>query len=987
MYNVTQDFLNYIKQNSRQFKATLTIRDITFIDDDIISIDLDENVNPDETFMLGSVGSTKLEVTLMNVPGTLILDGADVTAVISLYTGSTFEDVPMGVFWVDEIDKNKGITKLTCYDNMIKLEKAYFSDLTYPASINAVAQEICTKAGVELVAALPGTQINKMDGYTLREAIGFIASFLGGFARFNRDGKLEIVSYTDSGFAIGVDNYFPPLTMNEKPFAIGKLTCKAGDATLTSGSSGNEIQFENPIMTQAQLDSILSTLSTLSYMPCSLDWQGNQALQAGDKITIVDENNNTYSTLLMQNKLSYSGGMKASASAVGKTDNGQEFSSSGSMKNAVDRLVTEQANIKVLLADKADINYMEANYAHINNGVIDNASINVEKVNNLYGNYAHLNNGIIDNATIDVGKVNNLSINYAHITNGIIDNALVGTEQIANGSITDAKIVELTADKITAGTLSVERLVIVGTTQSIVYKVNEANGTAQLSLTTIDGGALSQRSITADRIVSKAITADEIASRTITSNEMKTGTITATEMKTGTITAESGIIGSLDASKITTGYLSADRIQGGTLSLGVTTGSGSLKVYCSNGTITASSTGLNLESTSTTWEGVKLHQATYTGSGGDVDVYSGLSAKALSIQAISSAVTTGIEMGVYYPSEGPEEFAPYIKAYNTDYPIYVDTSSLNILGDVNFNNHALISNNSGSDNIDHIWHDDSTNTWHFCSDVSYHHQGNSKLACAYVVGAYGTMMQSTDEWLRINPNTEHSSGAYFAGSIVRTDGELQVGSSGQYFKANSSGVTIGGSLTVNSSHQLAVPTSTYPKIYGDGTSLTLSHTNNSTTYGVIIKADSFYARSDNQLNLGNSSNRWKQLYATTTTISTSDRNLKTDIQLLDEQKATDFIMALKPSSFKLIDGDSGRTHDGFISQEVEEALTSLGMTSMDFAGFIKSPKEKTNADGTTSIIEGEYIYGLRYSEFIAPMVKVIQELKKKIDILEQQLRA
>ena len=57
--------------------------------------------------------------------------------------------------------------------------------------------------------------------------------------------------------------------------------------------------------------------------------------------------------------------------------------------------------------------------------------------------------------------------------------------------------------------------------------------------------------------------------------------------------------------------------------------------------------------------------------------------------------------------------------------------------DVYFNNNALISidgdgwnsDRSGT-NIDHIWHDDSTNTWHFCSDASYKSTGNS-------VGQYG----------------------------------------------------------------------------------------------------------------------------------------------------------------------------------------------------------------------------------------------------------
>ena len=98
-------------------------------------------------------------------------------------------------------------------------------------------------------------------------------------------------------------------------------------------------------------------------------------------------------------------------------------------------------------------------------------------------------------------------------------------------------------------------------------------------------------------------------------------------------------------------------------------------------------------------------------------------------------------------------------------------------------------------------------------------------------------------------------------------------------------------------------------------------------------------------------------------------------------------------------GTSGRTHWGMISQDIEEMFEEIGMTSLDFAGFIKSPKmtEEVSNEETgkiieeSKIIEGEYNYSLRYDEFIAPIIKVIQtqheeidELKQRINFLEQQ---
>ena len=149
------------------------------------------------------------------------------------------------------------------------------------------------------------------------------------------------------------------------------------------------------------------------------------------------------------------------------------------------------------------------------------------------------------------------------------------------------------------------------------------------------------------------------------------------------------------------------------------------------------------------------------------------------------------------------------------------------------------------------------------------------------------------------------------------------------------------------------------------------------------------------LKLGTGSFKWNQIYSSSATINTSDRRKKKDIQPLDEN-ARIFVMKLNPVSYKLKDGETGRTHYGMIAQDIEDELTELGMTAMDFAGFCKDEvyeNVKTTKEGFTEVKTikkpGEYIYGLRYEEFIAPLIKTVQlqqqeieELKHRIDILE-----
>lgn len=156
------------------------------------------------------------------------------------------------------------------------------------------------------------------------------------------------------------------------------------------------------------------------------------------------------------------------------------------------------------------------------------------------------------------------------------------------------------------------------------------------------------------------------------------------------------------------------------------------------------------------------------------------------------------------------------------------------------------------------------------------------------------------------------------------------------------------------------------------------------------------------LQLGTANHKWGSLYAKNGAIQTSDRTLKKDIREIDD-KYIDFFMHLMPVSFKFNDGI--RTHIGFVSQDVEAAMTAAGLTDLDFAGFCKDKKtcrvQKTrqvkaiNEDGEETletvvyfedeVIPDEYIYSLRYDEFIALNTMMIQKLMSRVAALEAKI--
>lgn len=98
----------------------------------------------------------------------------------------------------------------------------------------------------------------------------------------------------------------------------------------------------------------------------------------------------------------------------------------------------------------------------------------------------------------------------------------------------------------------------------------------------------------------------------------------------------------------------------------------------------------------------------------------------------------------------------------------------------------------------------------------------------------------------------------------------------------------------------------------------------------------------------------------------SDRRLKTNINEIDEQYANNLIDGLKPSTYTMIDGK--RTHSGFIADEVKRTAEKVLGTAENFAAY-----------ATVKIDEDKQEYAaLRYEEFIAPLTKYCQCLKRDL---------
>lgn len=185
---------------------------------------------------------------------------------------------------------------------------------------------------------------------------------------------------------------------------------------------------------------------------------------------------------------------------------------------------------------------------------------------------------------------------------------------------------------------------------------------------------------------------------------------------------------------------------------------------------------------------------------------------------------------------------------------------------------------------------------------------------------------------------------------------------------------------------------------------TISNTNDKiclegSSVGTLLSGDESALRPlskcANSLTLGTASNKFGQIYSSNSTISSSDRNLKKDIASLDE-KYLQFFLLLQPVSYLFKDGTSGRTHIGFISQDVEEAMAKCGISDLEFAGFCKDIKKKYELNDNGEEIESDdldengniqYIYSLRYEEFIGLITLAVQKLWNKMEELKNEINS
>ena len=472
----------------------------------------------------------------------------DKTIVVSVgaeVDGAT-QYVPLGTFAVTDCKQAEGTTTITAYDAAYyALGGTYTPSVSSGATVAAVLSDVATQCGLTLAtlpaAASTANVVGDLTGKTCRDMVGYLAALVGCNALIDRDGKLALRWFADSGQSYSPSDYYNAGLSIDGTSTLACIRAEVETTTTdadgntsvttnayTAGGTGVGITIQNPYMTQAILDTVWASIGGLEYTVGSCDIFHGLLIEPGDLVTITDKTGVAHTLAVMTLELSIDGGCRAKiqATADSATDTGANVS--GSMTKQITKIAKDVMEFYAIVAQKAKVTDLEATNAEIGSlktekaNVADldaaTAEINTLKTNkasvaDLTATNVEVSNLKTDKADVDLLNVVKATIEDLLVRGGIITDSLSGVEINASKFLTGVTII---GDVVKAGTLQADRIILTGE-NGLIYELNVNAGNLTASQLTqeqykqaLDGSVLVASSITTDKLAVNAVKAKNI---------------------------------------------------------------------------------------------------------------------------------------------------------------------------------------------------------------------------------------------------------------------------------------------------------------------------------------------------------------------------------------------------------------------------------------------------------------------------------------------
>lgn len=286
MYNnVSQEYKVKITDLSREFRARVSFSTTeAIVSEEIKSMQFNTGSCGAETFSIGNVFVSYVTITVLRTD--LQIAGQEFTPELGLVLDNTVEYIPMGIYEASPsgIVKTKDRIQITASDRIgTRCSGLYVPAVTFPATIQAVINDISSQAGVTIRTTedTTGTITKRLDTMTCQEALGYIAGLIGGFCYADRFGDIILAVYpSQPALAVAADRIIG-LNVAETDHLISTLSVTVSEGgedpdgeTVdpvsyqdSTGSSGDYLAVANPYMTAEIFAVMKNKVLDYSYRP------------------------------------------------------------------------------------------------------------------------------------------------------------------------------------------------------------------------------------------------------------------------------------------------------------------------------------------------------------------------------------------------------------------------------------------------------------------------------------------------------------------------------------------------------------------------------------------------------------------------------------------------------------------------------------------------------------------------------------------------
>lgn len=952
-----------------------------------------------------------------------------------VWENATMHYVPLGVFTIDEKTKNKSNITLNALDNMVKFDREYDTTLAFPATLGEIVEDACSRCGVLLKTTsfynsdyVVNTRPTD-DGLTYRQVIQWAAQLSCTNAFIDWDGQLRLTWFEDSGHIIPAADRYDSDMEEHSVLITGVKVTAADESEYTAGEKGSVLCIEGNSLAQSDAETIAKIIyakvGNFTYLPYSSVCRPMPYLYPMDMITFVDRRGNEHKTIVSAVTYTMNGTTDVVGEGDGSTKGG--YASTGSTtthekviiekaKKAAEKTSTGQFNVALALNEtigsafglyRTEIteNKVSTWYYH------DKATLNDSTIIYVFnsGGFAWTEDWNDGNPVWQYGFTKDGNALYK-----ILSAYKIQAEFIDANAITSEKIAAgvITADKIKAGAIGGftidETHIGIGKTSyndtenDGVYISTSGIGLGKGKFYVTDKGFLHTEdgeftgSIKGGTInINNNFKVDASGNVTINGN-ITWGTGAS---PTQVVYAQTALTKPSDNTDWSTfpdssptawhkTYSSSDYYASFTYDGGTTWGT-AIQVAGKNGTNGTNGINGSNGSNGDTIQIVYLYYRKTISTAPSTPSYSGdtvptgwsLTPKGVTAtykyEFVSQCTVTN---GVYGTWSTPTCWA----RYGSDGSDGADGSDASVT-DVNVFN-ALTSNGTMYGcfvNVDSKLYINAEYIKAGTIDVDLTLAGEIIANNIHANG--GTIGEAEYQWTIGTDSTNAS--IYCGTSSLAPTGGYGVNSNDIYIGTNGISLEYGG-------------TNDYTTVIRSGVIITYGNNSVSSAYHRMTRMQSdgvFFARKSTEFtNTLSDQTEVASIYVgpystgltatgdwsftgnvtgTASTSTTSDVNKKHDINNISDAYLAMFY-SLTPRLYKYNDGTSDRYHVGFIAQEVEDALTSAGLTTQDFAGFVIA-QEFNDETG-----QSELIYMLRYDEFIALNTLAIQKLSIRVTELE-----